>query len=58
MLLSTDGALHVSVDYDDTAWSEHLELEISIVWHRIESSKCGSSEQCMIATAEGGDIKD
>ena len=37
---------------------EHLELEISVMWYRIESSECGSSEQCVIATAEGDDIED
>ena len=58
MLLSMEGALHVSIDCYDTAWSGHLKLEISIVWHRIESSKCGSSEQCVIATSEGYDIED
>ena len=58
VLLSTEGALHVSIDCYDTAWSGHLEFEISIVWHRIESSKCSSSEQCVIATAEGDDIED
>ena len=58
MLLSTEGALRVSIDCYDTAWSEHLELEISIVRHHIESSKRGSSEQCVIATAEGDDVED
>ena len=58
VLLSTEGAFHVSIDCYDTAWSGHLELEISIVWHRIESSECCSSEQCMIAAAEGDDIED
>ena len=58
MLLGTEGAFRVSIDYYDTAWSGHLELEISIVWHRAESSKCDSSQQCVIATAEGDDIKD
>ena len=58
MLFSAEGALHVSIDCYDAAWSGHLELEISIVRHRIESSECGSSEQCVIATAEGDDIKD
>ena len=38
--------------------SWHLELEVGIMWYRIESRKCGSSEQCVIATAEGDDIKD
>ena len=39
MLLSTEGGLYVSIDYYDIAWFGHLEFEISIVWHRIESSK-------------------
>ena len=58
MFLGTEGALRVSIDCYDTAWSGHLELEISIVRHRIESSKRGSSEQCVIAAAEGDDIED
>ena len=52
------GAVHVSVDCYDPARSWHLELKVCIVWHRIESSECGSSEQCVIATAEGDDIED
>ena len=58
MLLGTKGVFRVSIDCYDAAWSGHLELEISIVWHRIESSKCGSSEQCVIAAAKGDDIED
>ena len=58
LLLSMEGAFLVSVDRYDTAWSGHLELEVGIVRHRIESSECGSSEQCMIATTEGDDIED
>ena len=58
VLLGTKGAFHVSTDYYDTAWSGHLELEISVAWHRIESSKCGSSEQCVIAAAKRDDVKD
>ena len=58
MLLGTEGALRVSIDCYETAWSGHLELEISIVRHRIESGKHGSSKQCVIATAEGDDIED
>ena len=49
MLLGTEGALRVSIDCYDAAWSGHLDLEISIVQHRIESSECGSSEQCVIS---------
>ena len=58
MLLGTEGAFRVSIDCYDTVWSGHLELEISVVWHHIESSECGSYEQCVIATMEGDDIKD
>ena len=58
MLLGTEGALHVSIDCYDTAWSGHLEFEIGIVWDRIEASERGSSEQCMIATTEGDDVED
>ena len=58
MLLSTEGAFHVSIDCYNTAWSGHLEFQIGIVRDRIEASERGSSEQCMVATAEGGDVKD
>ena len=55
VLLGTERAFRVSIDCYDAAWSGHLELEISIVWHRIESSKCGSSKQGVIAAAKGDD---
>ena len=28
------------------------------VWYRIESSECGSSEQCVVTTVERDDIED
>ena len=58
VLLRTEGAFGVSVDrnYSSRAW--HLELEICVVWHRIELCKCGSSEQGMIATAKRDYIED
>ena len=58
VLLSTEGALRISIDCYNTTWSGHLKLEVGIVQHHIESRECGSSEQCMIATAEGDDIED
>ena len=58
MLLSTEGVLRVSIDCYDTAWSGHLKFQISIVSHCIESSKCGLSEQCVIAAAKRDDIED
>ena len=54
----TEGAFHISIDCYDTTWSGHLELEISVVWYRIESSECGSSEQCVVTTTERDDIED
>ena len=53
MLLCAEGTFHVFVYCNDVAWIGHLELEISIMWHRVESSKRGSSEKCMVAAAEG-----
>lgn len=58
VLFCLEGAFSVAIDYYDAAWTRHLELEISIVWHCVESSKRGSSEQCMVAAAEGDDIED
>ena len=58
MLLCTEGAFRVSVDRYNAAWTGHLELKIIIVRYRIESSKCGSSKQCVIAAAEGDYIED
>ena len=58
MLLSTEGALHVSIDCYDATWSRHLELLVSIMWDRTEASEGGSSEQCMITTAERDDVED
>ena len=58
MLLGMEGAFRVSINCYDTAWSGHLELGISVVRHRVESSKCGSSKQCVIAAAKGDDIED
>ena len=43
VLLRTEGALCVSIDYYNPARSWHLELEVCVVWYRIESSKYGSS---------------
>ena len=58
MLLCSEGAFTIAIDCYDAAWTRHLELEISIVWYYVESSKRGSPEQCVVAAAEGDDIKD
>ena len=58
MLFCSERAVHVSVDCYDPAWAWHLELEVCIVWYRIESSECGSSKKCVITTTERDDIKD
>ena len=53
MLLCSEGTFCVSIYCNEAAWTGHLELEISIMWHHVESSKRGSSEQCVVAAAEG-----
>ena len=58
MLLCSEGAFRIAIDCYDAALTGHLELKISIVWHCVESSKRRSSEQRMIAAAEGDDIED
>ena len=58
MLLGTGGAFCVSINCYDVARSWHLELEIGIVWHFIESNERSSSEQCVIAAAKGDDVED
>ena len=58
MLLCTEGTFRVSIYCNDAVWTGNLELEISIMWHRIESSERGLSEQCVVAAAEGDDIED
>ena len=56
MLLCSEGAFRIAIDCYDAAWTEHLELEISIVWHYVKSRKRGSSEQCVVAAAEEDDV--
>ena len=58
MFFRMEGAVCISVDCYDPARSWHLELKVCIVWYRIESSECGSSHQCVVATAERDDIED
>ena len=58
VLLYLERALCVSIDCNNSARSWHLELEVCIMWYRIESSKCGLPEQCVITTAERDCIKD
>ena len=58
MLLDTEGAFRISIDCYDATWSGHLELEISVVRYRIESSTCGLSEQCVITAADWDDVED
>ena len=58
MLFYSKGVVNISINSDDPARSWHLELEVCIMWYRIESSECGSSEQCMVATAERDDVED
>ena len=58
MLFCTERAFCVSIYCYDATWTGHLELEISIMWHRVESSERGSSKQCVVVAAEWDDIED
>ena len=58
MLLRTERSLCVYINCYNTARSWHFELEVFIMRYRIESGECGSSEQCVLATAEGDDVED
>ena len=58
MLFSTEGAFHISICYNDAAWSGHLKLQIGIVRDYIKARESSSSEQCVITTAEGDDVED
>ena len=58
VLLRAERALCVSINCNNSARSWHFELEVCIMRYRIESRKCHSPEQCVIATAERDDIED
>ena len=57
VLRRTERAFCVSINFYNPARSWHFELEVCIMRYRIESGECGSSEQCVITTAEGHDMK-
>ena len=58
VLLHLEGAFGVSIDrnYSSRAW--HLELKVCVMRYRIELSKCGSPEQCVITTAKQDYVED
>ena len=58
MFLRSERAFSVSVDRDDSSRAWHLELEVCVVWHRVELCKRGTSEQGMIAVAERNYVED
>ena len=58
VLLCSERVFGVSIDRDDSSRAWHLELEVCIVRHRIELGKCGSPEQCVIATTERDYVED
>jgi hypothetical protein len=58
VLLSSEGALHISIDCDDPARARHFKLQVGIMRDRIEAGKGSSPKQCVIAAAEGDDVED
>ena len=58
VILHAEQAFCVSVNCYNPTRSWNFVLEVCIMQYCIEFGKCGSSEQCVIATTEGDDIKD
>ena len=56
--LSAEGVFRVSVDRYGATWIGHLKLWIGVVWDRIETSKSGPPEQCVVANSEWDNIED
>ena len=56
MLFGTEATFSVSIDCYDAMWTGHLELTVGIMWHRVESSERGSSDQCLIITMKRDDV--
>ena len=57
MILCTEGAFRISIYCYDTAWTGHLKFCTGVVWGRIKTSKSGTPQKCMIATAGWDNIK-
>lgn len=57
VLVAAGGKVGLALNRDDAAWTGHLELTVGVMWHRVKSSERGSSEQCLIITAEGDDFE-
>ena len=58
VLLRAERAFCVFINCYNPVRSWHFELEVCIMQYCIEFGKCGSSEQCVIATTEGDNIED
>src|SRR4051812_2222979 len=52
-----EGLPEVPGDSDDTVWAWKLHLEVGLMSAEHELGKCGQAQQCMIGTAEVGDLK-
>ena len=57
-VLPCGASVCISINCYDPPRSWHLELEVCIMLYRIEFCKCGSPEQCVIATTERDNIED
>ena len=58
VVYSYRGGYGLAINRDDAARTGHLELTVGIMWHRVESSERGLSEQCLIITTKGDDVED
>src|SRR4051812_33036721 len=52
-----EGLPEVPGDSDDAVWSWKLHLEVGLMGVEHELGKCGQAQQCVIRTAEVGNLK-
>ena len=57
MTLRTEGVFRISIYYYDDAWTRHLKFCAGVEWDRIKTSRNGTPQKCMVATAERDNIK-
>ena len=57
MILCTEGVFCISIYCYDAAWTRHLKFCAGVEWDRIKTSRNGTPQKCMVATAERDNIK-
>ena len=57
MTLCTEGVFCISIYCYDAAWTGDLKFCAGVEWDRIKTSRNGTPQKCMVATAERDNIK-